>query len=403
MTRAINEKIVAALPVPAKGNRRYYFSGAVLSGKVTPSGFNVCVTANGVVSFALYHRPHQETLGRWDKSSGGGDLTLIAGIIRAKERAAELAHGADPRPDKTKRQQKGAAIAGVETVNNVLDLYLARMAKDKKDFRSLPQVKNNFDRLVRPAIGNIPAGQLRRKHVIDMLDKITDECTVKMADQVLANFRSAWTWACIRDDELTMPIVKGMRRTTQAEHARSRVLDDDEIRAVWMATADGAPFSRYVRFLLLTAARRSEAQLPWPELDLTKAIWTLPARRNKTKVELARPLSKLALSQLVMNGEPSAFDFTNGKVTRLHRALLERSITAGWTLHDLRRTARTLLSRANVRSEHAERCLGHIIGGVEGTYDRHKYIDEMRGAYETLATLIQQIFEPRENFVALRG
>jgi hypothetical protein len=42
-----------------------------------------------------------------------------------------------------------------------------------------------------------------------------------------------------------------------------------------------------------------------------------------------------------------------------------------WTLHDLRRTARSLMSGACIASDHAERCLGHVIGGVRGTYDRH--------------------------------
>ncbi|HEX9238056.1 MAG TPA: hypothetical protein VF866_04765 [Xanthobacteraceae bacterium] len=65
-----------------------------------------------------------------------------------------------------------------------------------------------------------------------------------------------------------------------------------------------------------------------------------------------------------------------------------------WQLHDLRRSARSLLSRAGVASDHAERCLGHTIGGVRGVYDRHRYIEEMRLAYEALAALIERI--PRQ-------
>ena len=44
-----------------------------------------------------------------------------------------------------------------------------------------------------------------------------------------------------------------------------------------------------------------------------------------------------------------------------------------WVLHDLRRTARSLMARAGVRSDIAERVLGHAIQGVEGTYDRYGY------------------------------
>jgi integrase len=65
-----------------------------------------------------------------------------------------------------------------------------------------------------------------------------------------------------------------------------------------------------------------------------------------------------------------------------------------WRLHDLRRTARSLMSRAGVSSEHAERVMGHAIGGVEGIYDRHAYADEKAEALNKLAALIDSIVHP---------
>ena len=62
-----------------------------------------------------------------------------------------------------------------------------------------------------------------------------------------------------------------------------------------------------------------------------------------------------------------------------------------WSLHDLRRTAKTLMVRAGVRPDISERVLGHAIEGVEGTYDRHSYADEKRDALEKLAQIINQI------------
>ena len=70
-----------------------------------------------------------------------------------------------------------------------------------------------------------------------------------------------------------------------------------------------------------------------------------------------------------------------------------------WTIHDLRRTARSLLSRAGVSSEHAERVLGHVIGGVEGIYDRHSYSQEKAQALRALAGLIDTILNPSDNVV----
>src|SRR5262249_45834846 len=75
-----------------------------------------------------------------------------------------------------------------------------------------------------------------------------------------------------------------------------------------------------------------------------------------------------------------------------------------WVLHDLRRTARSLMSRAGVRPDIAERVLGHAIGGVEGIYDRHLYDREKAFALQQLAKLVLGIVKPpRGNVVSLRG
>jgi len=92
-----------------------------------------------------------------------------------------------------------------------------------------------------------------------------------------------------------------------------------------------------------------------------------------------------------------------GGIAELKAALNYASGVTGWTLHDLRRTARSLMSRAGVPSDHAERCLGHVIGGVRGTYDRHAYAEEKRQAYEELASSIAGIVDPQPNVVPLRG
>jgi integrase len=74
-----------------------------------------------------------------------------------------------------------------------------------------------------------------------------------------------------------------------------------------------------------------------------------------------------------------------------------------WVIHDLRRTARSLMSRAGVRPDIAERVLGHAIPGVEGVYDRHHYSEEKANALARLATLIESIVTPHtSNVVALR-
>jgi integrase len=74
-----------------------------------------------------------------------------------------------------------------------------------------------------------------------------------------------------------------------------------------------------------------------------------------------------------------------------------------WTLHDLRRTAKTLMARAGVRPDISERVLGHAIGGVETVYDRHSYENEKREALEKLAAMVERILNPPgESVVPLR-
>lgn len=71
----------------------------------------------------------------------------------------------------------------------------------------------------------------------------------------------------------------------------------------------------------------------------------------------------------------------------------------GWVLHDLRRSFRTLASRAGVNADYAERALGHVIGGIRGTYDKHEYYREKQDAFEAVATLVERIVNPPANVV----
>jgi integrase len=128
----------------------------------------------------------------------------------------------------------------------------------------------------------------------------------------------------------------------------------------------------------------------------------VPAARSKTKTEITRPLSKAALA--VLDGLPHIagcdFIFTSNAISPIasfsdpKAALDARSRVTGYTIHDLRRTARSLLSRAGVHSDVAEKCLGHSRGDIVERYDQHKYLDEMQRAFEVLAALVERIVNP---------
>jgi integrase len=149
--------------------------------------------------------------------------------------------------------------------------------------------------------------------------------------------------------------------------------------------------------------------------------WTISADRHKTGAEAGDKLVPVTPVVLKLLGKPHkkrfVFSTTEGDkpfsgFSKAKRALDEaiselrtsdeRKPMAPWVLHDLRRTARSLMSRAGVAADIAERVLGHAIPGVRGVYDRHSFIDEKRNALEQLARLVAQILDPpTENVVTL--
>src|SRR5262249_32303022 len=129
---------------------------------------------------------------------------------------------------------------------------------------------------------------------------------------------------------------------------------------------------------------------------------TLPAERSKTKTEIVRPLSKAA--QAVLAAQPRGigdYVFTPGAAPLRNFSDAKRKLDAvsglsGYQLHDLRRTSRSLLSRAGINSDIAERCLGHALPAIRATYDRHHFLDEMAHAFQALAALIERIVNPTD-------
>jgi hypothetical protein len=70
-----------------------------------------------------------------------------------------------------------------------------------------------------------------------------------------------------------------------------------------------------------------------------------------------------------------------------------------WQLRDLRRTARTLMSRAGIQTEVSEHALGHQMSAIRKTYDRYEYLPEKVEAFDKLAAWVERIVNPPENNV----
>jgi integrase len=352
-------------------------------------GFGLMVTRKGARSYVVQYRAH----GRSRRLSlDAGALSLDAARREARKHLGEVAKGGDPL--KERRRESAAAS---DTLRAITESYLRR---EGKKIRTMDERRRTLERLVLPSFGMRPIDDIGRSDIVRLLDKIEDTSGPVMADRTLAYLRKVMNWHATRSDTFRSPIVRGMARTKQAERARDRILSDDEIRRLWRATETRPePFASLVRFLLLTGCRRGEA-LYMTRSELNGRDWLIPAARHKSKKEFLLPLSKAAagvLAAMPVIGPADGYVFTlNGKTpigaeSKAKARLDKTSGVFGWTLHDCRRTARSLMSRAGVPSDYAERAIGHVIGGVRGVYDRHSFQREKTAAMKALAAQMAAI------------
>lgn len=376
----------------------HFFAGALAQRKRAPRGFGIRVTAAGTRSFVLRY------------SFAGRDRLFVIGqyptwqVVPAIEEAIKLRRqidrGEDPLAEREQRREEQAGPK--HTVESVCEEFFRR---EGPKLRTAAERQQVFKRLVYPVLGPRDIYSVKRSELVSLFDDIADENGEVMSDRTLAYLSRVFNWFVLRSDDFRSPIARGMARTSQDERARDRVLKDDELRAVWRATeACESPFGALVRFILLTGARRAEAaNMPWSEIH--DGLWTLSPERNKVMESLPRPLIPQVLALLPPKRTQWVFSSDGVRpisgFTKFKAELQQASGTADWTIHDLRRTWRTLASRAGVAPDIAERCLGHVIGGVRGVYDRYEYIKEKREAYEAVAGLIERIIYPQPNVVPL--
>jgi integrase len=365
-------------------------------------GLYVIVEPSGFKSFAVRFRfegkPRKLSL---------GNVSLSTARKRAADAWHEVQEGRDPIATKKQARAQRRAVEA-DTLAAITAKYFTiecglRRHDETLTFngklRSAGRRYADIQRLVLPILGNKPVSQIRRSEIVAMLDKIEVENGPTVADLTLAFVRRIFSWHAARDDDFRSPIVRGMARSAPKQRERKRILSDEEIRKIWNAPVAG-PFPSFIKFLVLSGARRNEAlDLTWDEIK--DGVWELPAARSKTKQPIVRPLSAaaLALIEAQRGHGTNQYVFGTSASTKQKKRFDLQTGTAGWTYHDCRRSCRSLMSRAGVNSEHAERCLGHTIGGVEGVYNRHHYLPEMKRAYDALAALIERIANPPEGNV----
>ena len=263
---------------------------------------------------------------------------------------------------------------------------------EKNNLRSDRMIRSLLKNHILPSFAGMKFEEVRRSHITALLDRVEDNSGARTADYVLSIISGICLWYASRHDDYTSPIIRGMRRVKAG--GRERILSDDEIGTLW--TADGS-FGALTKFALLTAQRK-EKLLTMRFDDVRDGVWNIPKeKREKGNGELLR-LPPMALdiieeraracsgSDLVFAGDVG-LAWAKLKFDKAHPM-------PHWTIHDLRRTARSLMAAAGVPEKHAERILGHVQQGVVGIYDRHAYLDEKADALLRLSNRIRDIVTP---------
>jgi integrase len=380
--RGMSDRQVAALRKKAK---RYIVPDPELRGhyvRVMPQGANVfCAVARDP-----YHKQIWCTLGSSD--------VLVIDESRDKARAVikRIKAGLPPLE---------APPVKPDSFESVAANWIKRHVK-AKGLRSQGEIERCLAKYVLPHWREREFESLRRSDVARLLDHVEDNHGRRQADVVLSIVRAIGNWYASRNDDYTTPFVRGMNRTDPGAGRRDRVLNDDELRALWKAT-DGGTFGGLVRILLLSAQRLDKVvSMKWGDID-DDGVWMIPSapREKGTAGSLKLPTLALDIIRAQPRFASNSYVFAGrgeGHINDMGaaKAALDAKLPPmpPWVLHDLRRTARSLMSRADVQPHVSERVLGHAIKGVEGIYDRHRYDDEKADAAQRLASLLGRIINP---------
>lgn len=375
---------------------------------------------------------------RWLGLGIHGKVTPEKARGLAKVAVGKVAEGKDPGAEKKKARARAKAEAA-ETLRAVSEAWLVArwgMTRDEDGnaifggkLRSGPRRLRTLELHVWPTLGNAPIATIKRSEIVKQLDGVAARAGLSAADTTLSCLSALFVWYASRDDNFHSPIVRGMRRVTVKELTRKRFLDDEEIRDLWCALDEGAGtipdcFRRFVRTLLLTGLRRHEvsrgerSEIATLRRDnaFYGPVWTIPGSRMKGKIDHAVPLTPAVTELLATNKAPFIFSKSGGArpFSSLSRSKYALDAAIGgirerdgrppmpaWVLHDLRRTAKTLMQRAGVQRDISERVLAHTIGGVEGVYDCYEYLPEKFDALTRLAALVERIVHPVDNVVEI--
>lgn len=386
----LTDKRVEAAEAAPEGQRVHLWDD-------TKRGLALRISDKGHKSWIVMKRPKGSAKVKRITLGAYPAVTLARARELAKPYLDELEEGTDPIA-KREAEARAEERRAEGMVEKALDDYESAEVEKRRTAR---EIKRMFKAYVRTRWKGRHLYDLRRLDVLRLRDEVAEANGRVISDRTLEALNAFFRWYSNRDEAFTNPMPPVWRLVKRADLMRDRALDDDEIRALWAAAGEVEPamYGALVKLLLITGQRFGDWQRArWDEIVDDALV--IPASRYKGVREHAVPIVRAARALLDTLPRTGAFVFQirKGPFANLSKAKtrLDELLpgVAPWRLHDLRRTARSLLSRGGVERTIAERLIGHSVGDhVERTYDTYGYWPERVKAAEALADLVGRIVD----------
>ena len=343
--------------------------------------------------------------GKREKLTLGKYPALTLKNARIKRDEAAQAAAMDKSPARQKQLAKQAAADATTVAEFGERFFREIVTKDRQDI-TIP--RRYFDKAIVPAIGAKPVRDVTTEDVRAIIWKKKDEGFDAAAGNIRGVLKRLFDYAMTAGLVSVNPVLALPMRHVHKAKSRDRALSPDEIRRFLVAAFESnirRQFKIGLHLILLTMVRKSELLLArWEHVDLEQAEWHIPAEHSKTgkphiiylsrqAVALFNELKALAGgSELVMPGRGSLTKpFAHNAINNALKVALTGQNIPAFTIHDLRRTASTLLHENGWPSDVVEKALNHTIGGVRGVYNRAEYEPQRREMLQFWADYIDQL------------
>ncbi|EEW1541677.1 tyrosine-type recombinase/integrase [Escherichia coli] len=352
-------------------------------------GLYVAVLTSGTVSF------------RYDYRINGRRETLVIGqygrdgisLAEAREEliAAKKLLKAGQSPAAAKRDGI-KKIRGAETFTVHTDSYMKHVILADST-RAMKQAV--IDRDILPVLGNKMMTEITTSMVRDLCDRIVERGGRATAVQAREIISSVYRHANDRGHGLFNPAADIKPSSIAIFKPRERTLTPEEI-GLFFRTLDAigamGTMKMALKLVLITMVRKGEfTNATWDEIDFKKWTWTIPSDRMKGSRAHVIYLPKQAQDilvglQMCAGGSeylvPGRYNFRKPLSNAALNSLIDRTVKIinedgehiqGFTVHDMRRTASTLLHEAGYPSDWIEKALAHEQKGVRAVYNKAEY------------------------------